>query len=70
MANWEMKLKYFQKIFHLIIFYLLQEESFLIENIQSGKIFFKKNHIDYCINCAAYTAVDKAESEKEKAFCN
>ena len=24
--------------------------------------------IDYCINCAAYTAVDKAESETEKAF--
>jgi len=24
--------------------------------------------IDYCINCAAYTNVEKAESEKEKAF--
>ena len=31
--------------------------------------FFKSNQkIDYCINCAAYTAVDKAESEVEKAF--
>ncbi|CAH8293006.1 dTDP-4-dehydrorhamnose reductase [Mariniflexile fucanivorans] len=29
--------------------------------------FFKKNNIVYCINCAAYTAVDKAESEKEIA---
>lgn len=28
-----------------------------------------KNHIpDFCINAAAYTAVDKAESEPEKAF--
>lgn len=29
--------------------------------------FFEKNHIDWCINCAAYTAVDKAESEPEQA---
>lgn len=25
--------------------------------------FFRQNKIDWCINCAAYTAVDKAESE-------
>ena len=31
--------------------------------------FFESNKkIDYCINCAAYTAVDKAESDVEKAF--
>lgn len=31
--------------------------------------FFEKYEtIDYCINCAAYTAVDKAEEDKEKAF--
>jgi dTDP-4-dehydrorhamnose reductase len=30
--------------------------------------YFAKHQIDICINCAAYTAVDKAESEKEKAF--
>ena len=31
--------------------------------------FFTTNpKIDYCINCAAYTAVDKAETEVEKAF--
>ena len=30
-------------------------------------IFFEKNNIDYCINCAAYTAVDKAESQTELA---
>jgi dTDP-4-dehydrorhamnose reductase len=29
---------------------------------------FAKHHFDYCINCAAYTAVDKAETESEKAF--
>ncbi len=30
--------------------------------------FFKSKRIDYCINCAAYTNVEKAESEQEKAF--
>lgn len=29
--------------------------------------FFENNKIDFCINTAAYTAVDKAESESEKA---
>ncbi len=30
--------------------------------------YFSVNKIDVCINCAAYTAVDKAESEAGKAF--
>lgn len=30
--------------------------------------FFAKGEFDYCINCAAYTAVDKAEIEIEKAY--
>ena len=29
---------------------------------------FKSKRIDYCINAAAYTNVEKAESEQEKAF--
>ncbi|MDT0689626.1 dTDP-4-dehydrorhamnose reductase [Salegentibacter sp. F188] len=29
---------------------------------------FAAKDFDYCINCAAYTNVEKAESEKEKAF--
>lgn len=29
--------------------------------------YFSQNNIDVCVNCAAYTAVDKAEQEKEKA---
>jgi dTDP-4-dehydrorhamnose reductase len=29
---------------------------------------FNSKQIDYCINCAAYTNVEKAETEKEKAF--
>ncbi len=30
--------------------------------------FFAENKIDYCINCAAYTNVDKAENDAELAF--
>jgi len=29
---------------------------------------FEKNTFDYCVNCAGYTAVDKAEDEPDKAF--
>ncbi|ULQ54800.1 dTDP-4-dehydrorhamnose reductase [Flavihumibacter fluvii] len=32
------------------------------------KAWFKKHQPHYCINCAAYTAVDKAETEPEKAM--
>lgn len=30
--------------------------------------FFSKNNPAYCINCAAYTAVDKAETDREQAM--
>ncbi len=30
--------------------------------------FFSDKNIDYCINCAAYTAVDKAEENVENAY--
>lgn len=30
--------------------------------------YFKTNHIDVVVNCAAYTAVDKAESDADAAF--
>jgi dTDP-4-dehydrorhamnose reductase len=34
----------------------------------AAKIYFEKHHPHYVINCAAYTAVDKAESDPENAF--
>jgi dTDP-4-dehydrorhamnose reductase len=39
-----------------------------IADAASVEAFFDKNKIDICINCAAYTAVDKAETEKETAI--
>ena len=44
-----------------------------ITNNQDVKNFFEHQKIDWCINCAAYTAVDKAESDYDNAFiaiCN
>ncbi len=42
-------------------------EELDITNEDIVKDFFKHNKISHCINCAAYTAVDKAESEADKA---
>jgi dTDP-4-dehydrorhamnose reductase len=39
-----------------------------ISNSVSIKNFFQHNTIDYVINCAAYTNVDLAEKEVEKAY--
>ncbi|RYH76208.1 dTDP-4-dehydrorhamnose reductase [Flavobacteriaceae bacterium 144Ye] len=39
-----------------------------ITSFNSAKAIFEKHQFNYCINCAAYTAVDLAEDEKEKAF--
>lgn len=39
-----------------------------ITSADSLAAYFTANQIDACINCAAYTAVDKAESDEENAF--
>jgi dTDP-4-dehydrorhamnose reductase len=46
----------------------LSEEDLDITNKTSVSSFFKSNTFDLVINCAAYTAVDKAEDEQELAF--
>lgn len=38
-----------------------------ITNQKEVSTFFSKQKFEYCINCAAYTAVDKAESEYQNA---
>lgn len=49
-------------------FLFVSRNEFAIEDFDSVKKYFSRHSINYCINCAAYTAVDKAEAEKEKAF--
>ncbi|MEO8933669.1 MAG: dTDP-4-dehydrorhamnose reductase, partial [Xanthomarina sp.] len=39
-----------------------------ITDLKAVEIFFENNTVDYCINCAAYTAVDLAENDREKAI--
>jgi dTDP-4-dehydrorhamnose reductase len=39
-----------------------------VENEDAINIFFAKNTIDVCVNCAAYTAVDKAETKRDIAI--
>ena len=39
-----------------------------ITNKQQLESYFSNNELDYCINCAAYTAVDLAEGHSDLAF--
>jgi len=49
-------------------FYFLSREDMPIDQFELVRNYFDILKPAYCINCAAYTAVDKAESEKELAF--
>ncbi len=49
-------------------FFFADKDGLTINDSEAVKKYFTDHQIDCCINCAAYTAVDKAESEKEKAF--
>ena len=51
------------------ISFLFKDYSELdVTNQNSIDEVFNNNSIDYCINCAAYTAVDLAENESNKVF--
>jgi dTDP-4-dehydrorhamnose reductase len=49
-------------------FLFTDKEQLPIDNIEILRSYFSAQPINYCINCAAYTAVDKAETETENAF--
>ncbi|MEA3316557.1 MAG: dTDP-4-dehydrorhamnose reductase [Bacteroidota bacterium] len=49
-------------------FIFTDADSLDITNFNALSGYFKKNNFDYIINCAAYTNVDKAEDDKEKAY--
>jgi dTDP-4-dehydrorhamnose reductase len=49
-------------------FLFLSREDLAIHHFELVRNFFHSFQPDLCINCAAYTAVDKAESEKDLAW--
>ena len=46
----------------------LRKNDLDITDAKAVETLFAKNDVDVCINTAAYTHVDKAEEEKDKAF--
>ena len=44
------------------------KELDITNRIQVSSVFENSDKFDFCINCAAFTAVDNAENEKEKAY--
>jgi dTDP-4-dehydrorhamnose reductase len=49
-------------------FLFVGKDEMSIDDFEKIEAYFNNHTINFCINCAAYTAVDKAEIEKEKAF--
>ena len=49
-------------------FLFASKEELSIDDTASIEKFFSENKIDHCFNCAAYTAVDKAETETAVVF--
>lgn len=49
-------------------FIFLSREDLPIHHFELVRNFFKGYHPQFLINCAAYTAVDRAETEKDLAF--
>ncbi len=49
-------------------FVFVSKEELDIQSSAQVEAIFQKYNFDYCINTAAYTNVEKAESEEEKAF--
>lgn len=49
-------------------FVYVSKQELDIENLEELKTFFEKNTFTHCINTAAYTNVEKAESEQKKAY--
>lgn len=51
-----------------LTFTFLERNNLAITDAEAVHQYFEANKFDYAIHCAAYTAVDKAESEKEVAY--
>lgn len=61
-------LQYIANKYPGIRFEFFSSSALDVTNAANSETVFLKTKPDYCINAAAYTAVDKAEIEPEKAF--
>jgi len=61
------ELQYLAPQYSNFSFIFVDKDDLDITNLKAVQDFFESNDFDYCINCAAYTAVDKAESDEEIA---
>jgi dTDP-4-dehydrorhamnose reductase len=62
------ELRQLAPVFPQFQFLFLSREDLPIHHFELVRNFFETSKPAYCINCAAYTAVDKAESEKDLAL--
>ena len=62
------ELREFSSLHTGLDFVFLSREDLPIEQFELVRNYFHTLKPAYCINCAAYTAVDKAESEEDLAF--
>lgn len=62
------ELKVIANQFSKLQFTFTDVEELDITDYEATKAFLSSNTFDFCINCAAYTAVDKAESDIDAVF--
>jgi len=63
-----MELRQLEKFYPGFRFFFAGKEELSIADKKSIDQFFSAHLPNYCINCAAYTAVDKAETEMGPAY--
>ncbi len=60
--------KDYNSISDIFEFHFTSRDTLDICNSDQVDAYFAENHFDYCINCAAYTNVEGAETEVKRAF--
>lgn len=62
------EMRVISSVFNDYDFLFVTKDELAIDDMEAVKKYFDNHQPNYCVNCAAYTAVDKAETETEKAF--
>ena len=63
-----MEFKALENLYPAWNFVFLSREQLSLDDTSTLQSILQSGRYSYCINCAAYTAVDKAESEKDRAI--